>query len=338
MKSINFLLLFILLLTGSSLLADEREVNSEQLREQFHSQLYLDLFSTYKLFITQMANLNSGKPVTGPVLSWQLVAEFNTINNSGVREILCLFYKIPLVQQQKGGHIKLVDADKRGRCWGRFLQPARAELKNIRSLQMTIALPGIRKSRKKIANFHLQLKVSGIYEIAGRALHRPILLPLVNLDTSNIQYQEGKRRIRRLPTLTGGRRYSSWLTERVIPGVMVLPGKMSDLSLDSGTRTVVKPGEICLQINDQCQVVGDVTCDRCQAPSYPVISSKCQTRFGRVCGPNRCGSRGEPACVRGFNYLHQPIESGCSKGSPAGLCQDGLHTFCDGSRLLLVCL
>jgi hypothetical protein len=309
------------------------EVDSGKL---FHSQLYLDLFYTYKLYTTKIAAINSGKIIRGPVLSWQLLAEFTSLSSQLGSEVLCLFYKIPIIERQKGGVLRLVNADKKGRCQGRFLEAPRAELTEIKSVKMDLPLPSRRRANGKGDAYNFTLHVKMLYEIAGRKQGKSYLFPLMNLDLNNIQHQEGTKRVRKMPAVLGLRRYHSLEISRVVPGVMILPDQ-ADRLLARAKINMIPSGEICQQVNDQCEVVGDVTCDRCKTPSFPVISSKCQKIFSRVCGPIRCGSRGAPACIRGFNYLHQPIDSGCFKGSPAGLCEDGLHTFCDESRVL-VCL
>ena len=77
-------------------------------------------------------------------------------------------------------------------------------------------------------------------------------------------------------------------------------------------------------------------CQNCEFGFYPVISSKCQKNFTKVCAVTACGARGLPACVRGYNYTGKSIEAGCYDNASSAYCQEGLSSHCD-ERGILIC-
>jgi hypothetical protein len=94
-------------------------------------------------------------------------------------------------------------------------------------------------------------------------------------------------------------------------------------------------GSLCFEVNENCNVIKNI-CQDCEFSSLPVISSKCQKTYNRICSAIACGNRGASACVRGYNYSAKPIDAGCVDGAMSGYCQEGLSAYCD-ERNILVC-
>lgn len=96
----------------------------------------------------------------------------------------------------------------------------------------------------------------------------------------------------------------------------------------------LKDGEICFDVADDCTELVSNKCNRCKYYSYQVIASKCKSKFRRICGMDQCGTKDQPACLRG--YIAAGISSGnyCINGSPLGICQLGLKVVCVNGTLI----
>jgi hypothetical protein len=106
-------------------------------------------------------------------------------------------------------------------------------------------------------------------------------------------------------------------------------GTNPDLKYKDGEAT------FCHRMNENCQEVISNQCDRCAYGWYEVVDYSCPGVGGsKICGPSRCGERGEPACVRGLQHGVPPFDI-CSEGSNAGFCQKGLETICDENKILI---
>jgi hypothetical protein len=94
----------------------------------------------------------------------------------------------------------------------------------------------------------------------------------------------------------------------------------------------------CHRFNEACEEVQAFDCNRCLGGWSEVVSYQCgANQVTKICGRDRCGEKGEPACPRGEFHMDIDEESWCYEGSRAGFCQDGLVTSCDENQVL-ICL
>ena len=122
------------------------------------------------------------------------------------------------------------------------------------------------------------------------------------------------------------------------PNQQVTPeliGNFADNYRDSSAK-------LCHQVDANCQNVVSYQCNTCAFGHYEVVDHHCPQGGSKFCGVNRCGEQGQPACVRGEVAASRLLKEGeilnwCSQGSPAGFCQQGLETHCDGNGVL-ICL
>lgn len=88
----------------------------------------------------------------------------------------------------------------------------------------------------------------------------------------------------------------------------------------------------CFQLNDRCEEVMAFRCHECRHGWFPVVGTvSCPQGHNKYCGVSRCGSRGEPACLRGRVFANRALQregTTCFEGSEAGFCQQGLETTC----------
>jgi hypothetical protein len=97
----------------------------------------------------------------------------------------------------------------------------------------------------------------------------------------------------------------------------------------------IADGNVCYGVNSECKVVIDNECDKCQSGFYEVVDFNCPGGGSKFCGAIECGKRNQPACPRGYQILDSKLPSLCFDGSPAGLCEAGLRTFCNEDKILI---
>ncbi len=109
-----------------------------------------------------------------------------------------------------------------------------------------------------------------------------------------------------------------------------LLGTLSDSYLE---KTAVR----CHQVNTDCEDVKANECESCRYGYYEVVDHLCPQGGSKFCAPNKCGLKGEPACLRGIKHIQQEISTLCFADSPAGFCEEGLVPHCDENQIL-ICL
>lgn len=95
----------------------------------------------------------------------------------------------------------------------------------------------------------------------------------------------------------------------------------------------------CHRVDENCEDVESFSCQSCRYGWYEVVDYSCPQGGSKICGPSRCGQRGEPACPRGLKHISQERSEivVCEKDSKAGFCEQGLETHCDENNVL-ICL
>lgn len=107
--------------------------------------------------------------------------------------------------------------------------------------------------------------------------------------------------------------------------------------LDYLKTKTLKSGTLCHGVNIECKDVVKYKCDLCEKGSYEVVDFNCAQGGSKYCGKDKCGTKNQPACPRGYKVLDTKLPSLCFNGSPAGFCSPGLSTFCNDEGIL-ICL
>ena len=223
----------------------------------------------------------------------------------------CLLYQIPLPHQQIYGVLKVVDES----C--EMLAP---------TLDERLILGGIQQLRIQMLNS----KVGGLGPFAQLRLNfsyngqdQEILLPIWNLkrggdaqifrSSVQVAYGSGLIVLGR-PSLQNGELAA---TEDPLQG-----------SKDASylNHDYLK----CREVDEDCQIIKD-QCHLCRYGHFPVASNQkfCPGNWERFCGPNRCGERGQMACVRG--------QLRATDANSMGFCPEPLQGYFDNDGIL-VCL
>ncbi len=303
--------------------------NSYRLLEYFEAYNYANWMHVYKLETYNDHYFNKGKEVKKPLGTWQNLLRMELVGEEGKeRKIQCLIYKLPnpLGDHRTLGILKVVNVKEDEKCDNVWDKSAEIELEDINSLKIFLS-----KNKRKIGQgkitldpYTLVLKVNWGFDRTDKWM----LFPFLNLA----------KRVR-LPYMN--KRYSPSLKIKKLSGLSFWPEEMSN------TKPVKLIGKytdsygqnsatLCHKVDDKCQTIGLNTCSRCRYGYFEVVSSKCTKVFNKYCGVNNCGKKGEPACIRGFEYeAGKKFEGGCYNDSKSVYCNKGLNPICDGNQVMI---
>jgi hypothetical protein len=277
------------------------------------------------------------RPETGAVMTWELLAQIKMIGPEGKKAVKdCLFYRTPFAPSKYLGILKIVFANAQGECQGLEKGQELIGLQDIEDLQMEIS--GESPSKKSNLATHtlkLQIKIKNKESLVWE-------YPLYNLKKNHLFWGDQNKSPRSVHKL---QKYSSSATVRKKEGMMFWPPGLRGPELDEETSlwgektnnflegTLVN----CYEVDEKCQLVGEYNCDRCRYGWFEVVGKRrCPSGGPKFCRPNRCGERGWPACLRGYEFSGLSTLPTCFDGSVAGFCQEGFTTYCQNG--ILVCL
>jgi hypothetical protein len=103
--------------------------------------------------------------------------------------------------------------------------------------------------------------------------------------------------------------------------------------IESHSGTKLSEGDLCYDVDDQCQVIKKDTCHLCPGKITQVVASGCQNDFRKYCLSKPCGKKQAPACIRGFKATGVK-EKYCFVGSPVGFCRKPNRVYCENSELI----
>lgn len=95
----------------------------------------------------------------------------------------------------------------------------------------------------------------------------------------------------------------------------------------------LKNNDICFDVNDKCEEVVADKCDYCPGAILPVIASNCESKVRRYCSNALCGTKGQPACLRGRKASGYTGPY-CINDSPLGYCEKPLRVICYNNELV----
>lgn len=90
-------------------------------------------------------------------------------------------------------------------------------------------------------------------------------------------------------------------------------------------------GELCLKVSDDCSKSSD-NCSKCRNGYYNIKDNKCANGYSKICGEDKCGLKGMPACIRG--QIATGVEDYCINDSPVGFCLNGNRVGCVNGKLI----
>lgn len=120
--------------------------------------------------------------------------------------------------------------------------------------------------------------------------------------------------------------YDSSFTSTSFPGLSVS-------FVSNSTGTAIAEGQICYDVDDQCNDVITDTCQLCPEGILLSKASSCNRKFRKYCMSASCGTKGKPACLRGHITSNYQGDY-CIPGSPLGFCIAPNQVYCENGELL----
>jgi hypothetical protein len=226
-------------------------------------------------------------------------------------ENICLWYRTP--SENEDGTLKLIPSDA---CEDYSAQEL-AQVHQVLGVKLSVRDSVVLQLQKTEQNHQLEFPLINVEQI-----HQGDRI------TSRI---DEKKELSSSAHLINGK--SLKLYNRPLSELGLYPKKGS-IELSYQDKTAI----FCHRFSDTCDEETLFTCDSCLGGWYEVVSHRCADgQTTKICGRDRCGQKGEPACPRGLAFMSDDDESWCFEGSRAGLCQDGLITSCDENQIL-ICL
>lgn len=305
------LLLLLPILFGGCFIEKERAVFEREVLKALPTSLEITGISS---------RLNLDEPLTRPPGTWINLLESTNIDGNGDEQFYCLFYKMPGVDSDSSGTLRFITSLKS--CFEDFKSGNEVDWTDIEALKFW--KPEV---DKKI--FNNLLKRGHLY-LMGKHQKEDFLM---EIPLFNIKFQEKPRRFSN--SLQSNIYRGSFLykpvSSRKTFGVNGLLGKYGDNYRD-------KTSVLCHEFSKDCIESMSFKCDQCKFGWYSAVGlSTCPGQTIKFCGLNKCGERGMPACPRGIESakrIQKDLTMYCYDGSPAGYCQSGLKTVCDGTALI----
>lgn len=233
-------------------------------------------------------------PIIKPKGTWQAIMKVNFLDQNFNEVSDCLFYKVP--SDDNEGILKVVPNRSNMPC------------KEIIGEEEYTSIDGI-------INFGYETSLD---------INSKINL-ILKIDTHRLKYN--------FLNISDQKQQTELLSSSV------LKSKHTGILISSDVNYKVRhqkhsDGKICFDVNSECSVTVKNSCHRCKYGHYKTISSACKSQYRKICGQTQCGTKGNPACLRG--YLLSGIESRnyCINDSPVGICQKGLHVICENGTLI----
>lgn len=301
----------------------------------FEALLKIKIADANKVIILNNDDINTGKFIVYPPNAWVPLLEFHQFDQKS-----CLAYKVPFSLNRKDqlGTIALFDLPLAGGCLDQVTQMPIAELKDIYNFSFALAQEEQRYNNfpQKVPAFNLALRFEKKWPKEKN--EKIVLVPLVNLkqgtlfENSALLLGQEER-----PVIYSKRaRFESSASAGLITGFNIIrTDEKIKLLGDFFDSYQQQNAIICHDIDDNCKEVSAFECHKCKFGWFETIRANCEQGGPKFCGLNRCGEKGEPACLKGKKLIKE--EMPCYNDSKLGFCSPGLHTVCDENKIL-ICL
>jgi hypothetical protein len=288
----------------------------------FYAKSYLHLSSTYRLKILTPQVVNSGKVFKRPGTTLWPILKLSALDSQGIGLVhYCLIYKSPTKQDG----LLILKPKLQKSCSEQVSFEKSMRIDSVFDLK--VYLNKTHEKKKDIPPHHLVL----VFKRKKRD-HR-LSYPLFNLSSRRVKGPDS-RRLKTMLINEG----EDIVDRTYLPGVVFFgeekPSSEKKMNWPKNDffKGVIYP---CHRINEQCETVGENTCDECPFGQYETVPTKCPLSGDKFCGLEVCGKKGFPACYRGYEYARSVIKFGCYDKNPAGFCEEDLQVICGPNGLLL---
>lgn len=228
-----------------------------------------------------------------PKGTWQAILRVNFLDQNLNEVSDCVFYRVP--SENEEGKLKVVANPEIKSCQGLLAEEGYVEFEDI-------------------INFGYE------YNDSLKSKENLIL----KIDTHDFKYDflNLKKKIKKHELL------NSSASQTKIKGAVI----SSEINYKK-EEVILKEGTICFDVQNDCKVIKKDECHLCEKGYYQTVSSACPRLFRKVCGKDRCGTKNNPACLRGYMASGLDPKAYCIQGSPVGICQKGLRVVCINNTL-----
>lgn len=200
----------------------------------------------------------------------------------------CVFYRVPGVE---AGMLKIRTISASDSCDKHILQPGDKEWGDVRSLQFSSS------SDKLLLSMSFPDYRSEKWNVL---VQNQFKKPIPKMLSSSVDAK----------------------SSRII---LLAPKKDLTRKIEA---TSLKNGQICHNINEDCEEVRPSTCHQCSEGWYEVPNG-C-LRGPKYCGRQACGKKNQPACRRGMVWQKKDEAFECRMDSSFAYCAKGLQVHCAG--------
>tara|TARA_Y100000590_G_scaffold469529_1_gene657577 strand:- start:16664 stop:17542 length:879 start_codon:yes stop_codon:yes gene_type:complete len=283
---------------------------------------------SHKIIAMDKASFFPQKSIISPQMTWKTLLRIEKQDST-----LCLFYRIPHKRLSKGkGILKITKVKSTENCENVLERKPEIKVSKLSHLKLYFT-----SKRERNLKLKTEFKAFHFYFSVSRQDEKDLVLelPLYNTVTSNLKNPN------KLQYKTKNfEKYDEPWRETLAPGMRVYTG---DIKLG---RPVVIDGDVwlnyaennykfCYRVDRSCKILQDFECGTCKRGWYSVVDHACKNGGSKLCGSSRCGERNQPACPRGTGFEEPQNGSYCFRGSKAGICRDGLETYCDENEVLI---
>ncbi len=333
-------------------------LNKDNNIEHFFAKNFINFSTAFKVNVPGINHLNSNRMIDSPPLTWITLLEIHALrpNSTGIITT-CLVYKVPYISTQDSslGVLRVIEIKNGENCLDKYDQNIISQLDNISSLlgYLYDQQKNIEGFKEEVDPFTLVLKVK-----QSNLEEKILKFPFMNLTRSKLLF-DGQRNYK--SDLVQERFRSMAVKRGPYTGVLTLAlnkklEKQKELAKEflsvGGIEDsyLLKNAILCYGVDKDCREVKQNSCHLCRYGSFEVITQSVCSRGGsRFCGVNKCGTSGNPACLRGLSLAFEFVEDerveeasldiandkNCIEQQKRGFCNVGLYPVCDEHGILV---
>lgn len=284
----------------------------------FFDELYPITFLTETFETVWPFEENNPISFENPTGTWITIFKFYAPKNQLEDGDHCLLYKIPLKEGE--GILKIIKSINNVDC-------ETAHFKKLGEKNILIdGISGLKAQLEmvKIPEKSFEEGLSIKIEFFKDKTKHAFSLPLYNYQGKGV----GKTKFRDLPSPSF--KILGFIDNQISMKSVSKPsyiGSELDTFLDN-------PESVCELVDENCKVTKKFDCEACRYGVNYILVPGCVGLTIKYCGPERCGYKGSPACIRGTKFQKNILDN-CGPVLNIGLCQEDLLVTCDKSGALM---
>lgn len=273
-------------------------------------------------------SFSATKSVTEPQMTWKNILRVTTRDY-----VDCLFYRIPHKRLSRGkGIIKIFRIKKKESCSRSLEKKSEILIEGVSHFKAYFTSKNEKNliSKSEFKAFHLYISASRTND-----KDFAIVLPLHNVSSRSFHNPNKVNRKK-----NKFKRYDEPWRDGLLPGLKLFSGNYKPKIKTSSTEEISfdyaqDRYKFCYRVTKECKVTQEFECGKCKKGWYSIVDYNCAKGGSKLCGRSECGRRNQPACPRGTNLEELESNNYCFRGSTAGICEEGLETYCDGNQVLV---